>query len=172
MTNSHLIDFYLCKSPDSRGRMMENIWQWDSKQLENVHDYIQWLFPLKEKSNFNMYAPILRDLDIKTFRASAELKNNLLKSFQVMLHFYGLKCIDNSEIIQITTDNNFDLQKDNWLNRGNHNHLRITRILNSLVILGLETYARAFFLCLSEIYQREKENIDIRSFNFWKNAVG
>ncbi|MGK7944758.1 MAG: opioid growth factor receptor-related protein, partial [Microcystaceae cyanobacterium] len=52
-SNSNLINFYLGNTVDHRGRKIEDIWQWNDHQLESVHDYIQWLFPLKEKSGFN-----------------------------------------------------------------------------------------------------------------------
>ncbi len=39
MSNSQIIDFYLGKRPDNRGRMIKNIWEWNEEQLEDVHDY-------------------------------------------------------------------------------------------------------------------------------------
>jgi hypothetical protein len=48
-----ILTFYQGQSPDSSGRMIETIWSWDYQKLEYTHDYIQWLFPLKEKSRFN-----------------------------------------------------------------------------------------------------------------------
>jgi hypothetical protein len=53
-TYSKLINFYLGNECDHRGRNIIAIWQWNNEQLETVHDYIQWLFPLKEKSAFNL----------------------------------------------------------------------------------------------------------------------
>ncbi|MBD2136681.1 hypothetical protein H6F32_03540 [Anabaena sp. FACHB-1237] len=38
---------------------------------------------------------------------------------------------------------------------GNHNHLRITRILKSLCLLGLKKYTQSLFKCLTEIYNLE-----------------
>jgi hypothetical protein len=53
-----IVAFYLNQRPDSQGRMIEDIWLWDSHRLEYTHDYIQWLFPLKQKSRFNPDAPL------------------------------------------------------------------------------------------------------------------
>jgi hypothetical protein len=36
----------------------------------------------------------------------------------------------------------------NWLRPGNHNHLRLTRIMQSLWILGLRAEAKALQRCL------------------------
>lgn len=51
--------FYLGKEADSQGRTIEEIWEWDHEDLEDTHDYIQWLFPLQERSAFNPDAPVL-----------------------------------------------------------------------------------------------------------------
>lgn len=56
-----ILSFYQGKSPDSEGRMLENIWSWDYQELEYTHDYIHWLFPLKESSRFNPNAPLLNN---------------------------------------------------------------------------------------------------------------
>jgi hypothetical protein len=87
---SQLIAFYSGDGTDDRGRTLAEIWTWDDEQLEYVHDYIQWLFPLAEASMFNSSAPILTADDIKQFRGNPELRCNLHKSFQRILSFYGL----------------------------------------------------------------------------------
>jgi hypothetical protein len=57
----------------------------------------------------------------------------------------------------------------------NHNHLRITRILKSLSILGLEAEARAFYECLVAIYEDEAKRLEPRiteeTMGFWQQAV-
>jgi hypothetical protein len=63
--------------PDSSGRTLEDIWLWDYQKLEYTHDYIQWLFPLKEKSRFNRNAPILNDEVIQAFRTDEQLRLRL-----------------------------------------------------------------------------------------------
>lgn len=58
----------------------------------------------------------------------------------------------------------------------NHNHLRITRILRCLSLLGLEREATAFFNCLSEIYEDEQDKpmpaISDEAMQYWREAVG
>jgi hypothetical protein len=171
MTNSQLVNFYLGQCPDTEGRKIESIWAWDNEQLEDVHNYIQWLFPLVGKSRFNPDAPVLTEVDIQTFNASSDLKNRVLTSFKRLLQFYGLQCAEDNDAISITTADTFPEQRENWLNWGNHNHLRITRILTSLRLLGLDAYAQAFFQCLTQIYKTAPDKIDSRSYAFWQDAV-
>ena len=84
-----ILAFYLGQQPDSQGRAIEDIWSWDYQKLESVHNYIQWLFPLREKSRFYSSAPTLNDEVIQAFRTSEELRNRLVHSFTVMLAFTG-----------------------------------------------------------------------------------
>ena len=53
--HSQLVNFYLGDAPDNQGRMIDEILSWKDEQLEDVHDYIQWLFPLKERSAFTPF---------------------------------------------------------------------------------------------------------------------
>ena len=167
-----ILAFYLGQQPDSQGRAIEDIWSWDYQKLESVHNYIQWLFPLREKSRFNSSAPTLNDEVIHAFRTSEELRNRLIHSFTVMLAFYGLECREgeNAEIV-IAKSEEYLSRKREWIERFNHNYLRLTRILTSLTELGLKDYALALFKCLDELYNEEKASIGLETYTYWKNAV-
>jgi hypothetical protein len=84
MLNSSIIEFYGGTHPDHRGRYLREIQQWQDSQLEAVHDYIQWLFPLPERSGFNVAAPVLNPKSIQEFRNQPDLKDNLRDSFVCM----------------------------------------------------------------------------------------
>lgn len=74
---SKIIEFYSLRIPDNRNRLLIDIWHQNDNWLEVTHDYIQWLFPLKEESQFNENAPILKIEDISEFSTSPFLKENL-----------------------------------------------------------------------------------------------
>src|SRR5208283_1467128 len=46
---------------------LHEIQEWADGQLEAVHDYIQWVFPLPERSGFNVAAPVLTRESIREF---------------------------------------------------------------------------------------------------------
>ena len=79
-------------------------------------------------------------------------------------------------LIKVTRTRYFAAKATVWLSPGNHNHLRITRILRCLSLLGLEAEARAFFECLSEIYDNEQSQprpaISTETIQYWRRAVG
>jgi Opioid growth factor receptor (OGFr) conserved region len=167
-------DFYAGAGFDHRGRYLEEILAWSDDELERVHDYIQWLFPLSEPSGFNVNAPLLDDRTIREFRSRPELRRNMRSSFLRMLAFYGLEMIESPGPL-VRPSPRFAQRSGNWLTKSNHNHLRITRILRSLRILGLEAEASALFNCLNGIYNAEGANdpprISDETFGFWKSAA-
>ncbi len=143
---------------------VQEILGWSNDRLESVHDYIQLLFPLQEPSPVNPAAPVLDDETISVFRASPELMGTLRESFLRMLKFYGLH-YENGEVRRAP---DFRERAANWLHPGNHNHLRITRILKCLGLLGLEPEAGAFFTALQSIYKEFPNRITGRTFQFWR----
>ncbi len=56
---------------DDQGRSFDEILGWDDARLEMVHDYIQWIFPLPERSGANPSAPVLDAGSIAAIRSSA-----------------------------------------------------------------------------------------------------
>lgn len=172
MARDPIAAFYLGRSRDDKGRWLEDIWKWDDRKLERTHDYIQWLFPLPERSHFNPGAPTLTSLTIEAFRNSDDLRKRLSKSLRIMLRFYGLKSlVDEDGCIEISKGPEFNMRRLEWLTMQNHNFLRLTRILKSLSILGLSNWAYALLACLSEIYLIESSKIGAETFAYWNVAV-
>jgi hypothetical protein len=170
-----ILGFYSGTEPDHRGRYVHEIQAWPDDQLETIHDYIQWLFPLPERSGFNVAAPVLTRESIQEFRTQPDLQQHLRGSFLRMMTFYGLETHFGRQIA-ITRAPNFATKATGWLSPGNHNHLRITRILRCLTVLGLEAEAKAFFGCLSEIYEDEQNKtlpaISDETMLYWREALG
>jgi hypothetical protein len=165
----NLVDFYLGNAPDYQGRMLRDIWTWDQDRLEQIHDYIQVLFPLPEPSMFSSRAPILRAEEMREFRKNATLRDNLLRSLHLMLDFYGLELQDDP--IEIKKAARFPQRATNWLSPGNHNMLRVTRILKCLRLCGLEEYARAFLAFLLKIHAECPREIGVETLAYWRESV-
>ena len=119
-----LARFHAAQGKDSRGRAMADVLAWDDAALERVHDYIQWLFPLPEPSGFNPDAPLLAPEDVPALHAS------MPAAFARMQAFYRAE------------------RQGAWLTPGNHNLLRITRILRCLHLAGHGRMAADFLAAL------------------------
>jgi hypothetical protein len=169
LPSKSIISFYSGDQKNS-SRKLEDIWKFNNDELEGYHTYIQWLFPLEVPSAINFAAPVLDDEVISEFRNSSALKAKLLKSFMMMLNFYGLEAVETGDDVEIVKSSYYDVRKENWISHRNHNYLRITRILTSTRLLGLEKYSMAFFTCLEKIYAEEAYEIGEETFCYWKNT--
>jgi hypothetical protein len=136
-----------------------------------VHDYIQWIFPLPERSGANPWAPVLTKASIAAIRSTPEMQERLRAGYLRMLKFYGFE----AEGDRVVQGPRFAAASRNWLSAGNHNHLRLTRILRSLRVLGLAGEAEALWGALQQLYERERaaggRSITDETFAFWQRAA-
>jgi hypothetical protein len=163
---SRLIEFYQGTGTDSRGRTLARVWAFGDNEMEYHHDFIQWLFPLREPSQFNPDAPVLTAEDIQAFLGDSRLRENLLRSFDRFLTFLGLTRQDNRILPGA------DFSGKQWLfTSPNHNWLRITRVLHCVRLLGLEEQGQAFFECLKRLAESGQARITPETLSYWNNAT-
>jgi hypothetical protein len=155
---------------DSDGRTLADILSWNDDRLEAVHDYIQWLFPTRQPSGVNRFAPLVTDATVAAFAEDLVLRDRLRAALDRMLVFYGLQ----RKSGRIALDpSRFPLRARVWLRPGNHNHLRLTRMMQSLAALGLEADARALQRCLIDEVAggAQGDNVSKRTLAFWTDAI-
>ena len=177
---------------DDEGRSLNTILDFSNTQLERYHDYIQVLFPLPERSPINRYAPIITKEIHDAFLARSELQEQLTRAFERMLRFYGFTVsqtgnsestadypdeertkllFQQSQTGGVTLDQGSDYEqrsRASWRKGFDHNHLRITRIIRCLRILGLQTLALAFYHALTT---NESGKVSARTLHFWRRAA-
>jgi hypothetical protein len=156
-------------SPDARNRSLATILSWPDSRLESSHDYIQTVFPLPEESMFS-FAPIVTPEVRSAFLAQAELRASLRGAMERMLTFYGLQFSDEAGKETVTRAPNFGINSRNWVTRFDHNHLRMTRILRSLRVLGLGDEAAALHRFLSTD-EEVTDTVSPRSQMYWRRAA-
>jgi hypothetical protein len=150
---SRLVDFYRGQATDTKGRSLADLWAWEDDRLEEVHDFIQWLFPLPEPSRFNPDAPLLTDADVAAFGGDEQLRANLRKSFTRILAFLGLAQTEGGQVVE---GPGFAARAPDVWAHPSHNWLRITRILRSLRLLGLQAEARALYAWLQAQFTSQR----------------
>ena len=155
---------------DAGGRTLAEILSWHDDRLEGVHDYIQWLFPTRQPSGVNPDAPLVTDATVAAFAADLVLRDRLRLALERMLGFYGLH--RKGGRIEIDPSS-FPRRARVWLRPNNHNHLRSTRIMQSLAALGLRDDAVALQRCLLEdvVGGPEAANVTTRTGAFWRDAL-
>lgn len=165
MTSEHrgrltaeLIAFYRDEGRTPSGYSRAQILGWPDDKWELHHDFIQWVFPLDEPSRFNLDAPVLDVATITQWRADSLLRERMKHSFGRWLQFCGIVRTNAGLILECPNPDVWD--------GPNHNWLRITRVLRSLTLLGLDDEADAFFALLTTVRSR----IDQTTWNYWAAA--
>jgi hypothetical protein len=72
---------------------MHEKWAEDYDLLELHRGYAQWLFPIHEKGRNTEAQPLQRH-EAETMRTSTEVMHRVLKSYRMMLGFYGAELYD------------------------------------------------------------------------------
>jgi hypothetical protein len=136
--------------PDSKGRYLQDILNFSDYEIENTHDFIQWVFPLAEASRSNFTAPVLEKFEIEEIRSSNVAKINIINASQWYLSF--LK------------------RQNHWIRDYDHNHLRITRVIKSLRLLVSNETADSFYDDIKHQLRDHIYNINEKAVRFWNNA--
>jgi hypothetical protein len=137
---------------DSRGRLAADVLGFSDEPLEEVHDYIQWLFPLPTCSGAQPRAPVLTQAEIDAIRADPSAQDTLRRAAGRMLSFYR-----NTRW---------------WLTPYDHNYLRITRIIHSLRILSGPEEAQRFHKAVLALNDAAGSPVNARSLEYWADAAG
>lgn len=179
---SAIIDFYNGDGPDGSGRLIEETLNKPFHWLESTHDWVQWLFPLREESAFNPEAPLLTDEDVKRFDGIKLyeyykfcLPRNLQDAVNLFLNFLGIQCTWYSDSFdrmfsKFSLSDSFDLQKYTWF-EFNHNHLRISRFLGFLSIIGSSRYAAELLAFMKKTAEQHGVVLNPRSIEYWELAL-
>ncbi|XP_033752383.1 opioid growth factor receptor-like protein 1 [Pecten maximus] len=155
------------------GDYIENIhenWWGNFRLLESHHGYIQWLFPIRE-SGMNFYSQELQLHEIKKIIADKPAHARVLKSYEMMLDFYGM-VLESKETGQIKRGEDWK-SRFQHLNRSYHNYLRITRILKSLGEFDYEHLKRPFveFVLQEALESGKLANVLESCVNYWIGTI-
>ena len=166
-----IVAFYMGTGVDDRGRALPEVMRFSLDELEDNHDYIQWLFPLDVPSGVQPLAPLVDDNCRQAFRRSPQLRDALRRALRRMLEFYGLRIVERADPAVIERGPSWSTRSPNWLNPGNHNYLRVTRIMTSLNLLGEKELAIALQSCLELIYDESPSLIGRTTIEYWRRAI-
>jgi hypothetical protein len=163
--NDIIIRFYRGELVHPSKYTIQDVWDFSPAKLEKQHDYIQWIFPLRKPSAHVYDIPILNPSEIEVFHTDAELRQRVMRSFRMMIGFYGFMQEDD-HVIQGAHFGD----RSGWIYPKNHNLARISRMLESLLLLDFKPEAKALFQALVEIYPEYKWDIG-ESLSYWKRIM-
>ena len=148
---SRVVAFLAGRGPDGSGRRIETVLGLEDEDLERLHDYIQWLFPLLEASQAVPGSPVLSSADIEAITRDGSALRNIDRATTVMQGFYA--------------------RTTHWLVPHDHNHLRITRISKSLRLLRGAEPAQRFGQAILHRVAATRAPVSARSLAFWSEAM-
>ena len=166
---SPALDFLAGVGTDHAGRTLDEIAAWNPRQLEQMHDYIQWVFPTMTPGQFNPHAPVLDAAEVDAGARDVRVVRNLRRMAVVMGRFYGLERKEFDDGPQY--DPIDDQQRPWWMRADNHNFLRITRMLDSLRLFGLVEEAEALLDVLELLVRGHPGPVSDRTLEFWRGAA-
>jgi hypothetical protein len=137
--------------PNGDGRFIDEVLALDDTQIEHVHTFIQWLFPLDEPSRAQPQSPVLSEGEAELIRQSNLAQQNLVMATERMLAFYRLN--------------------RHWHGRFDHNHLRISRIIASLRLLRGEFAAAMFLREIETLVEKGGNLVSTESRKYWRRAL-
>jgi hypothetical protein len=157
--NTKLLEFLHGNGTDTNGRLLGQMIQWDDERWERTHNFIQWLFPSSQPSQFNAGAPLLDEETIEAIKLDQTALGNIKAAFKRAMIFLRLSVIGNPE-------------KPTWVEQGNHNYLRITRILTFMRTVGLDLEMEFLWFQIAFLFSCFPEEIGETTYQYWEEAAG
>ena len=125
---SRIVAFYKRENIHPLRYTIEEMWTWEGRRVEATHTFIQWLFPLNVPSGNSIGAPVLTEDDLDQFQTNPELRARLMKSFSMMLKYYGFAFSEDEK--RIVKADDFEA-RSGWLYPSKHNYLRISKLFSA-----------------------------------------
>lgn len=137
---------------DDKGRLIHQIWEFSDIEIERTHDFIQRLFPLNKPSAMSLNKFYIKDPAlIERIRIDPTIANNLIASKHFFLGFLS--------------------RNDQWQRHHNHNQLRITRVIKSLLLLVSRDEAESFHRDVISLIH-SNSIIPTKAYEHWSHALG
>ena len=137
---------------DDRGRTLQSIWDFDDQTIDTCHNFIQKIFPTNEQSTHSLNTFFIDSNElIDHIRIDPRAAKNLLISKDWFLAYLS--------------------RNNSWQYGYNHNQLRVTRVIKSLLLLVSRVEAQLFCSSVHELIKADS-NIPAITYDYWMAALG
>ena len=147
---------------DPLGRTFAEMLAYSFDRMEECHDYVQWVWPLHEPSMFASVFPVLDEEQAAVLAGSPTAQAHARAALAKFYAFWGLPA---------TPGGPYDAASNRlrWCRDGDHNLLRVTRVIRSLRLMGLEAEAAAFAETARAV--GAKRGLSRRTLTYWRRAA-
>ena len=147
-----ILNFFKGTGTDHAGRTIQDYLEMSNETLELLHDYIQWAFPTRAASQRQAAnVPLLSYEAVELVRNDAKAIGNYYAMWRKIIRFY--------------------IETKHWLVDANHNHLRITRIIESSAEFFNVKTAETFARTILNLNKYADSPVNEKSVNFWMRAI-
>ncbi|KAI1761595.1 opioid growth factor receptor conserved region-domain-containing protein [Hypoxylon sp. FL1150] len=173
-----LQDFYdpYVASENIDNRSLDYILSQSDDWLEENHDYIQWLFPLKKGSKYSNTAPRISE-DTQAYMAyHRRFTEQIRLALSRMMWFYGFRVAYNPakgegfEILNVPSNNGLANPYGRWLKEDDHNHMRIARMIRSLARFRMAEEANSVLRAFLDVNRQWGGQVSKKVIPFWEDA--
>jgi len=149
--NIELFNFYKGIEVNIDGNSIETILGSSIEEFEAAHNFVQWLLPLPEASQYNPSAPLLDNETIQAMKDDDECMVNLNRVYSYFKNFLE--------------------SHDSWVTKRNHNFQRITRAIRCLVLFNRKTLAKNIYCVAVGALVNHPDIVDDGTLNYWEDAL-
>lgn len=147
-----LLEFARNTGKHPSGLFLEDVWKLPDHEIESRHDIIQWMFPTMTPSQAQPQSPYIHEEMLRTYQEDIVVRMNLITSTERYIQFLR----DNTSI---------------WAKQYDHNHLRITRVIESIRLLIGREQAKSFYSLVCTMNAVQGYPVNIQSTEYWKEAL-
>ena len=146
---NYILAFLEHRGLDYQHRTLREVWAFSDYEIEHTHDFIQWIFPTLEPSSNVIGSPKITACELELVCISNKATSSILHSAEWFTCFLE--------------------RTGKWKQGYDHNHLRVTRMLKSLVLIGYRKKALELFKRLTNHEMNTEEiNLSKTTLNFGK----
>lgn len=140
-----VVEFFRDGGKDPYGRTLQDMLGMNDFEWESSHDVVQWAFPLHEPSNFNDECPLVRAEELPILQSDPKCQENMRDVLLRFTKFLGFEWRQEGDVWSFYPADNYQQKVKVWRTKYNHNYLRITRVIRSLRLFGMDVLAQQFY---------------------------
>lgn len=156
------------EGPDHLGRVFGLVLAQNNEWWTDKQDFIQWVFPSTEPSEFHGSSPVLTTQELALLSQNEKARAGLMAGYARLLETLGLAKRGDGTIFEPPSE--LAVFRPAWLRRPDQFDYRITRMLTTLTGAGMHREVDQFMTFIENTVALVPEKAV--SLNYWRHASG
>lgn len=152
--DSEIVQYFLGVGTDAAGRTLAQVMAKDNSWFERGHDFVQWMLPTRRRSQYEPGTPVLTDDDVRAFHSRRDLRETYSFAVDRFKKYLEL-----------------DQMRPGWVRAKDHNHKRISRLIESLRDLGFQERAERVLEQALRVVKLNPGVIGEEAVEYWRRSA-